>query len=516
MKTCALCLSVYFISLFPLHATTWYVSNSGSNSNSGLSPASAFLTIQFAENQCDPGDSVLVANGNYAGFYVNVSGTSVAPIVFLANGSAVSITSPTTTTDGINVEGVENNTVDYIEINGFIVNNMPRNGIRLVYANNCIVRNCTCIGNDQRGILTGWTDDILIESNECAYTIDEHGIYVSNSSDRSVIRYNSCHHNHGGGIQINADGTLPGDGISSDPEIYGNVLYENALNNGGGAAINLDGVQGAFIYNNLLYENHATGIALFQIDGDAPSINATVLFNTIVQASNGRSAILITNGATGAQVHNNIIINQHAFRASLAVSADAFVGLMSDYNIVINSFSDDAGGNFMDFEEWQDLGYDLNSTLADPLDEIFIDEDGEDYHLLSTSQAVDAANAGFSSGIDEDIEENPRPVGSAFDIGAYEEQSVVLALEEEEHSRGSRKSWWLSSELHSDRIIIHGLVAGDDVSIVDVAGRQRHAVQNLETNTHEIHIQGWIPGMYVLCVSRGNEILGVRTFVIKK
>lgn len=504
---------VLLFGLFSLHATTWYVSNTGSNGNNGLTPGTAFLTIQFAENQCDPGDSVLVANGSYAGFYVNVSGTMSAPIVFLATGNAVFITSPTTTTDGINVEGVSGATVDYIEINGFIVNDMPRNGIRLVYANHCIVRNCTCIGNDARGILTGWTDDILLEYNECAYTVEEHGIYVSNSSDRSIIRYNSCHHNHGGGIQINADGTLPGDGVSTDPEIYGNLLYENALNNGGGAAINLDGVQGAFIYNNLLYENHATGIALFMIDGDAPSINATVVFNTIVQASNGRNCILIVDGATGAQVHNNILINQHPFRGSIAVSADAFTGFASNYNIVINSFSEDGANSYIDFEEWQDLGYDLNSTLADPLADIFVDHLAGDYQLEIDAQAVNAGNNAFSSGVLVDLNGDPRTVGSVVDIGAYEEQSVVLALEEEEEVTKTTQARWITYQIIADELLIKGLQHGDHVLISDIKGSTLNQLRTTNENVSVTDIRHLHPGIYVVSIERSRQMLNAFLFV---
>ena len=93
----------------------------------------------------------------------------------------------------------------------------------------------------------------------------EHGIYVSNSGDRPVVRRNTVWGNNASGIQLNADASLGGDGIISNAIIEANTIYDNG--SAGGAAINCDGVQDSVIRNNLLYENHSTGIALFMIDG---------------------------------------------------------------------------------------------------------------------------------------------------------------------------------------------------------------------------------------------------------
>jgi len=412
-------------------AATKYVSNSGNNGNSGNSWAQAWLTLQYGADHIGAGDTLWVADGTYVGFDMRTTGTAANPIVFIANGNNALINLPTGTTDGINVEEA-----DYIEINGFRVIDLPRNGIRLVNAHNCIVRNNYCESNFERGIFTGFTDDILIEYNECLSSIDEHGIYVSNSSDRSIIRYNICHHNNRGGIQINADSTQSGDGISTDPEIYGNILYENGVF--GGAAINLDGVQGAFIYNNLLYENHASGIALFQQDGAEPSINATIVHNTIINASDGRWCLLIVNGSSGAQVFNNIIINQHPFRGSIALDMDAVPGFDSDYNIVINRLSRQGDGSSVPLSTWQSYGYDGNSMLADALADLFI-VPGSDYHLLDDAQAVDSGSSAFAFGIDEDLEGVSRPQGSQHDIGAYEALGPLAIDTEEEKPKPNQK-----------------------------------------------------------------------------
>jgi leucyl-tRNA synthetase len=38
------------------------------------------------------------------------------------------------------------------------------------------------------GLFTGFVDDLLIEDNEASRSAQQHGIYVSNSGDRPVVR----------------------------------------------------------------------------------------------------------------------------------------------------------------------------------------------------------------------------------------------------------------------------------------------------------------------------------------
>ncbi|MGB3078242.1 MAG: right-handed parallel beta-helix repeat-containing protein [Saprospiraceae bacterium] len=486
-------------------AATKYVSNAGNNNNSGNSLAQAWLTLQYAANHIVAGDSVWIANGTYVGFDMRTTGTAANPIVFIAIGNSAIINLPTGTTDGINVEDA-----DYIEINGVRAINLPRNGIRLVFANHCIVRNTYCDHNQKRGIFTGFTDDLLLEYNECLNSIDEHGIYVSNSSDRSIIRYNICHHNHGGGIQINADISQGGDGISTDPEIYGNVLYENGV--GGGAAINLDGAQSAFIYNNLIYQNHATGIALFQQDAAAPSINATIVHNTIVSATDGRWCIIAVNGSLGAQIYNNIIIQTNTSpslpRGSIALDPDAVSGFGSDYNIVINKLSKMGDGAFVTLSTWQTYGYDTHSILAGPLASIFVSP-GSDYHLLTNSPAVNAGNISFSSGVATDIEGTSRPQGGQVDMGAYELQGPLsidtnhvgptYVKKPEPHIVIGRESISWPEDLEGKMNIM--TVEGKVVAHLDISSEGEYSF-------HEL-----IPGIYAASIYDSNGIQWSRWFV---
>ncbi len=396
-------------------STTYYVSNSGNNSNSGLSWAEAFLTIQAAADVAVAGDLVLVENGTYAGFdFRNENGTSANPITFQADGNSVLINSSgPIRDDGINIENA-----DYVIVDGFIVNDMTGsgNGIRVVVSDNCIVRNCSCDNNAERGILTGFTDDILIENNICTNALDEHGIYVSNSSDRPIVRYNECYGNNAIGIHMNADVTLGGDGIISDAQIYGNRLYDNNL----AAGINMDGLENPVVYNNVIYNNHfAQGIALFQQDGAIATQGAKIYNNTIIVPSDGRWGILVNVGSNpNTDILNNIILNFHAWRGCISVEDQS--QFSSDYNIVNDKMSNMGDGSTISFAAWQALGLGANSMLADPINQIFNDPGNDDYSLLTNSQAIDSGSGSVNSIVNVDFEGNPRPQGSTYDIGAYE------------------------------------------------------------------------------------------------
>lgn len=414
-------LSVAGLSAWNAQAATYYVANSGNNSNNGLSVSSPFQTIQFAADLVQAGDTVFVSDGVYSGFDLrDVLGTSTAPVVFKASGNSVLINqNGPIREDAINVEDCA-----YIIIDGFICNDMVGNGngIRIVTSDFCIVRNNRCDNNAERGIFTGFTDDILIEHNVCTNAVGEHGIYVSNSSDRPVIRYNTCSGNNWAGIHLNGDLSAGEDGIIHDPEIYGNRIFDNHL----GAGINMDGVLDAVIYNNLIYDNHSCqGIVLFQIDGAIVSSGAKIYNNTIIVPTDGRWGILLHDGANvNTEIYNNIILNLHSYRGCIGLwSTTQFT---SDYNILNDKMStvgDD--GAVISLSAWQALGLDAHSQLADPMTSIFVNPATFDYHLLSTSQAVDAGTSMVASVVQTDFENLIRPWGAGFDIGAYEEGSVL-------------------------------------------------------------------------------------------
>ena len=394
-----------------LALATYHVAVSGDNSGDG-SEDSPWQTLQHAASRVTAGDEVVVHSGNYAGFDLRRDGTATAPIRFSAEPGVVIDSENPRTPDGINLEGA-----DHVVIEGFAVIGVERAGIRSVANRGVVIRNNRCDSNGTWGILTGFSENILIENNECSRSAIEHGIYVSNSADNPTVRGNRSWGNRGNGIHMNGDIEVGGgDGIISGALVENNVIYDNGR--GGGSGINCDGVQDSVFQNNLLYNNHASGISLYRIDGGGGSTGNLVINNTVLQAADGRWALNIRDGSTNNTVLNNIFYNHHSFRGSISVSANSLNGLVSDHNAVMNRFSIDGGGSVITLSQWRTATQqDASSILSTPT-ELFVDPAMSDFHLRLGSPAIDAGTSVRAPL--RDFEGTPRPQGAKVDIGADE------------------------------------------------------------------------------------------------
>ncbi len=392
----------------------YWVAPEGHDVPTGGAAAAPWATLQYAADRVGPGDTVTVRAGRYAGFVLGwdrpQGGAEGRPVTFRAEPGASIVDRNTKTPDGINLEGAS-----FVVVEGFRVEGMPRAGIRSVRNRGVIIRGNRTDRNHRWGIFTSFSDDVLIEGNTASRSTIEHGIYVSNSGNRPVIRGNVAWGNGGCGIQMNGDASQGGDGIISEASVERNVVHDNGRR--GGAGINADGVRDSVFRNNLLYDNHASGIALFREDGAAGSANNLVANNTIAQPADGRWAIGIKGGSTGNTVVNNILLTFHPSRGVILVSEDSRRGFVSDHNVLTPRMSTDDGETSLDLDRWRSLGYDLHGVTSRP-EAVFVDASVRDYHPRAGSPAIDAAR---SAGAPlEDLEGNRRPVGPMPDVGAYE------------------------------------------------------------------------------------------------
>ncbi len=370
------------------NAVDYYVSASGNESGDG-SAAAPWRTLQQAANTVQAGDNVYVADGTYAGFYITRDGTASNPIVFTAVGSNAIINSANSmTNDNINIEGG-----DYVVIDGFVVNDAPRIGIRIVTARGVVIRNNIVSRSGKTGIFTGWTPEVQIINNVAAISGEQHGIYVSNSDDpddNPIIRGNECYGNTQNGIQINGDCWEGGDGIISGALLEDNIVHDNNWK-----GFSLISMQNSIVRNNVVYDNGITaGAAGIHLTDQIPicgngSNNNVVVNNTVVEPR--IACIRITDGSVNNIIFNNLVVAKSG-----------------DYTIV-----DEVGGNFIDS---------ASNLLRTSSSGLFNNDAAKDFTLAPSSPAIDAGSPTYQSTAApaQDIDGKSRPIGGGYDAGAYE------------------------------------------------------------------------------------------------
>ena len=160
-----------------------------------------------------------------------------------------------------------------------------RSASTATFASHVTIRNVNSYNNGYWGIFTGFVNDLLIENNITSGSVIEHGIYVSNSGDRPMIRNNvvfeQSRQRHPHERRRSARAAT----ASSPTRSSAATSSTTTAACGGGSGINMDGVQNSRIENNLLYNNHASGISLYSIDGGGGSTGNVVVNNTVYQAS---------------------------------------------------------------------------------------------------------------------------------------------------------------------------------------------------------------------------------------
>jgi len=211
---------------------------------------------------------------------------------------------------------------------------------------------------------------VLLEDNVFALSAVEHSAYISDGSDDYVIRRNVFHGSNASGLQCNVDPLASLEKLKEHPALadhppykktrtwalamlalaterfgannfpdgrgFNYIIEDNVMTDngrGGGAAINLAGVRESLIQNNLIYNNHASGIVEWdnqnpfdsaQVDpGPQSAIEVTgpdvlpvfgcfsnvVRNNTVLMSARGRPALLVGNGSWGTRARNNILVN---------------------------------------------------------------------------------------------------------------------------------------------------------------------------------------------------------------
>jgi parallel beta-helix repeat protein len=352
-----------------------HVATSGSDRNPG-SRAAPWATLQFAVEHAQPGDSIVMHGGTYAGCRINLSGEYGAWISLkAAPGERIVIDRPGPKNrhrSNLEIEtyGGERK-VAYWLIQGLVVEGAPWAGIDIRGQSDSFDHHITLLDNEvhhcgRTGIFVAFSDDLWIEGNQSHHN-GEHGIYISNSSDRPTLKRNTCHDNHACGIHLNGDASMGADGVISGALIQGNTIYANGR--GGGAGINMDGVVESEVIANNIFENRAGGIALYAINAAEASRDVRLENNTVRMPQGSRWAVNITNDTCrNITLLGNTLYHADPRKGAVRIPTPRLPGLHSDYNRVSDRFSTDGGGSIINLSAWQADGWDLHSTLISQAD----------------------------------------------------------------------------------------------------------------------------------------------------
>lgn len=180
----------------PSFATTWYVSPTGNDSNSGLTESASLLTIQKAIDQSSPNDTILVAEGEYKS--ITVPATK-APLQIKAKGSVDrTIIKAETSGNGKRCVTIGSGSTTNVYINGFTLtgaqysdrSNWGGAGAFGGTYTDCIISNNHC-SSTAAGAYKCCLNNCLISDNTCS---DWTGGIEQCVASNCIIRGNSGLH----------------------------------------------------------------------------------------------------------------------------------------------------------------------------------------------------------------------------------------------------------------------------------------------------------------------------------
>jgi hypothetical protein len=466
-------LSNTYIFTTKLNATI-YVATNGSDTTGTGTIGNPYKTIQKGINMTSTGQTLMIRGGiyipgrrvaihgknnitirNYPGEYVLVNGTN-CPTTYYVNASIELVNSV------------------YIRITGINVNRSKLGGITLrsgcshIQVDNCTIGNCSSFAfksmHDSHHVIL---EHCLIVNNHNNWSatseLSEEAVSFSKTTNFS-IRYNKIMRNHCENIDMKtacSRGTVHHNYINTSGQKAVKILVY-----WGGNAIYFD-ARGRE-HNISVYSNYVTGnnsaIELNNENGTGWLENITIYNNVVSMVNltggkhsfNGRIPIAITAQGTQTQPHRDIRIYQNTFHSGkdntystmtfgskltrertrrINVSNNIFIqssntgyytigvwGMNStdgqlelNKNIFYNSGTIRISWADGDWTSSTPSKWGSNAIFSNPM--LYSVATG-DFHLNSTSPAIDAASAAPVAPFD--LDGISRPKGTTFDIGAYE------------------------------------------------------------------------------------------------
>jgi len=303
----------------PAWAATYYVSTSGSDSNSG-SQASPFRTITYAYSRVVAGDTILVQPGRYtdytpgSGLYLNKSGTASAPITLksIQRGGAI-----------IDAQQNPNNACvvaiggSYNILDGFRLTNHVEMGIGIWGGRNNVIRHNEIdhvgmgpqptrhsgVYTDNASSYNVYDGNYVHTNGNFATNLKGHGFYITGHNETYIN--NIVVNNAGYGFQVYAYDAL------TNVHIDNNVV---ALNGGSGMVFytesSSESINNVYVRNNIFYKNfqgsYGADAAVFILNGSGAAMGGGVVFDTNISIGNSRD-IMTGGGSAFSYTSNNWI-----------------------------------------------------------------------------------------------------------------------------------------------------------------------------------------------------------------
>lgn len=363
-----------------------YVSTTGLDSNDGMYPTQQgagrgpWATFAHANSLAQPGWTIRVASGTYnQTVSTTANGTSTAPITFISNslwGAKI---------NGGRATYVWVNSGNYMRIYGFDITG-----------------------------LAAWP------LGSC----DSGPVAVINRASNTDIAYNHIHDL--GSVSTCFSAAIDNANGGSGNNVHGNVI--NNLSYGASDGHSSYGIYqqtSGRIYNNLIYRGASFGITGWH------GANNVYIYNNTVDDMQMNACIQVGTGDAGAvtspwyDVENNIVSN--CGKVGIYVYTNNLISKSSVFrnNLTYNNGYDWLYGGACS-GTMQSCGLIISGTVTG--NPQYASRSTGNFHLLSTSPAINHANTGNVPTTDIDGNPRPYPTGGAYDIGAYEYTTSVSGL----------------------------------------------------------------------------------------
>ena len=298
--------------------TSYYVSTSGSDSNSGSS-SSPWLTPQHAANTVGPGATVYLESGTYAPFNVNVSGSSSGGYITFTNYPGETATIDGTGWTASYDQGlIEIQNENYITISGLNIQNgsstsntsspvgvmVVGSGSHIQILNNLIhnITNTASSNGNAHGILvrgnssTADIDNVTISGNQ-VYSLEtgwSESVTLAGDVNTFTVSNNTIHDNNNIGLDLQGGyGTSPLVDQARNGEVSGNLVYNcSTLHN---SYYSADSCAGLYVDGGtaIVMERNTVHNCDYGVDASSETTGKVSSYVTV------RSNLIYSNAANG-------------------------------------------------------------------------------------------------------------------------------------------------------------------------------------------------------------------------